>query len=606
MFRIIKAEIRKTFAKPGIFILTAILICVLFASALLYTPTVRDQKLVAIDESLDKQHPETVSVSAMYNDYYMSDSNTTASFDYNTKLGFDNEIANITKTINFYYYTYYSETEYGSTIDGTIYDSIIKVSNLYSDFENIKVCLNDYQGKCTGTNTDRETSRNNLKTAITKMQLDLVQIAKPQSTIIALVNEGVRKELNDDVLVKAYNYLNIGKNGNSSTDKAAFDNILAMNFTEKIKTALDSFEEFKPSQEVLDKALEYVEEVKVRSADFNAQIEEYATNNGSSKEATNRKEFNLLVTKNKLTISECKDIVELSIHYDALKGFSANQITKYSATKDVNIYELQENLTKNEYMFKNKSLALDYATPLSITQTSNDYANAFDFSYFALRLCLFIIIIYTVVLAASSIAGEQQAGTFKLLAIRPFSRNKLFMGKMLSTILMGFILLFISVIATFIAGVIKFGTVASLPVLIVFNAHSAFTMPVFGEYLIAILTMCYEIVFFVIMAYAISTIFKSNVGAVAVSIFIYFASLILNTIAPSATVLRFLPFTNINLFKYFGSSFLSTQASSFLFSVLTPTVILGSTFVFSLLMSGLFALLILGISLIVFNKRDLR
>ena len=155
MFRIIKAEIRKTFAKPGIFILTAILICVLFASALLYTPTVRDQKLVAIDESLDKQHPETVSVSAMYNDYYMSDSNTTASFDYNTKLGFDNEIANITKTINFYYYTYYSETEYGSTIDGTIYDSIIKVSNLYSDFENIKVCLNDYQGKCTGTNTDR-------------------------------------------------------------------------------------------------------------------------------------------------------------------------------------------------------------------------------------------------------------------------------------------------------------------------------------------------------------------------------------------------------------------------------------------------------------------
>ena len=613
MFRIIKAEIKKTFAKPGIFILTAVLICVLFASAMFYTPKVRDNNMVSL-ETKSSASTSSVRVKDMYDSFKSTkESSSSQGLDNNTEVGFNNEVDNIKKFVNFYYYTYYQDSEYGKTLDDSYLDeSIVTIADLNQDLKDIEKYLQEYEKKCTEPNDARVTARNNLKTAILNLQTDLTKVApgtnKPNSStkIVALIKEDARKELNDNVLLQAYKYLNIEDGKEFSLDKTAFDNLVKLQLVKKINDTLTQFVEFKPSQAVLDNCLSYVKETSERATDYAISVEEFYKQNSTSTEKDVKKEFNLIVTKYKLTIKECKDIVEQSIYFDALKDFSANEITKFTATQNIDKYSLQESLTKNEFMFNNKTFYFDYATPLSITQTSNDNANAYDFAYFALRLCLFIIIIYTVVLAAGSIAGEQQAGTFKLLAIRPFSRTKLFMGKLLSTILMGFILLLVSVVATFIAGLIKFGTAASLPVLIVFNATSAFTMPVFVEFLISLLTMCFEITFFVIMAYAISTIFKSNVGAVAISIFIYFASLILNTIAPTATVLRFLPFTNINLFKYFGSSFLSTQASSFLFAVLTPSVILGQTFVFSLLMSGLFALLILLISVIVFNKRDLR
>lgn len=598
MFRLIRAEIKKTFAKPGIFILTAILICVLFASALLYTPQVRDNNLVSLEIPNSKN-----TVKSMY-EYFKTSSGTTSEFDDNTEIGFNKKIDDVINLINKYYYAYYPESEYVSSLEDE-YNDLIKVDNLIKDANDIDEYLVAYGKVCQEASSIKVPARNNLREAVLKLQKDLIEIAKPSSMIIALINEDVKDDLNKNILIKMDNLLNITVQDNK-IDQSVFDEIVKNKYMEKINNSLSQFIEFKPAQEVLDRCLEYVSETRERVSVITNEIEDFYNLNQSSNEKEIIKEFNFLVSKFKLKVKNCYDIVTYTIHYDVLKNFPANQITTYSETKDVDIYQMKEDLTRNEYMFKNNTLPIDYATPLSITQTSNDKANAYDFSYFSLRLCLFIIIIYTVVLAASSIAGEQQAGTFKLLAIRPLSRNKLFLGKLLSTILTGFLLFFISIIATFVAGLIKFGTAASLPVLVIFNASTAVTMPVFVEFLIALLTMCFEIVFFVIIAYAISTIFKSNVGAVAVSIFIYFASLILNTIAPSATILRFLPFTNINLFKYFGSSFLSTQASSFLFSILTPTVILGSSFIFSLLLSGLFALIILIVSLIVFNKRDLR
>ena len=606
MFRIIRAELKKTFSRPGIFVLTAILIVVLFASAILYKPQARDNYLVSIESKIPSVKNPTVQ--NLY-DYFSSAKD---GFDDNTKAGFDKKFTDIQDVVDFYYFHYYKDTEYGSTIDESKYTTqlIVKVSDLVANSEQIKKDFKAYENVVLIPNSSsdsRTTERENLRNSIKSLQSKLVEISKNSSKIIALIEEDVRQELNDDVLVKADNILNNTQSG-WVNDVDAYEKIIESKMTEKIDDALSKFIEYKPSQEVLDHCLDYIEGAKEQTAVINDEINTFIDtgSNASSTDKSLRKDFNTLVTRYKLTVKECQNIIDDYIKYDVLKQFAPNDVQKYSAVADVNIYELQERLTKNQFMFENNSVEIDYATPLSITQTSNDTANAFDFAYFALRLCSFIIIIYLVVLSATSIAGEQQAGTFKLLAIRPFSRTKLFIGKMLSTILMGLILLMISSIATFIAGLIKFGTAFSLPVLMVFNASSAFTMSVGLEFLLMIGTMIFELVFFVIIAYAISTIFRSNVGAVAVSIFIYFATLILNTIAPTATFLRFLPFTNINLFKYFGSSFLSTQLTSFLFAVLTPSVILGSNFVFSLLISGIFAVVILVISLVVFNKRDLK
>ena len=60
MFRIIRAELKKTFSRPGIFVLTAILIVVLFASEILYKPQARDNYLVSIESKIPSVKNPTV------------------------------------------------------------------------------------------------------------------------------------------------------------------------------------------------------------------------------------------------------------------------------------------------------------------------------------------------------------------------------------------------------------------------------------------------------------------------------------------------------------------------------------------------------------------
>lgn len=192
----------------------------------------------------------------------------------------------------------------------------------------------------------------------------------------------------------------------------------------------------------------------------------------------------------------------------------------------------------------------------------------------------------------------------KLLAIRPFSRRKLLGGKVAATLLIGVLLIGVSAVATFVIGTVSF-SVSSLPVLAVFNATNAFVIRPLFLYLIAIFTLIIEMTFFALIALTISMLFRSTVGSVAISIMIYFGTLVLNTLSTKVPFLRFLPFTNIGLYKYFGSSFISTSGG-FLEAILTPSVVIGSNFFLSFSYVTAFIILLVVISFQVFRKRDIK
>lgn len=609
MLRIILAEIKKTFAKPGIFILTGILILVLFACSFLYQPTLKDNSIVSVEKQISQN--ADVSISAMYN--HFANPNASVSLDNITKNFYDQTVENYSEFIDFYYNLYYPESEYAlanpyDTSKHQLKDSLDESLNI------IKSAYETYYYDVTNSPGNNNTNRSKLEKAIQNFYSDVSNLEQNNNEhITILMSKGDYTRLLNSIK-QAYLFVS-EKNSNAYDHNKIIENLEKSNFINVCTNQLTKLEEFKPSQEVLDELVEYVKQTKERlgslldiadseNLSLYGQISTFALNNATSKEDSDKDTFNKLVTKVKLLTVELGEIIRFSIYIDGLSAYTPSQINSLSTFENFNYYQVKESLVKSKYLFDTNTYDFQYASSLSLNQTSNEYINAYDFATFALRLCAFIIIIYCVVLAAGSIAGEQQAGTLKLLAIRPYTRTTLFLGKMFATILVGFILISLSAIATFIAGAISYGA-ASAPVLLIFNASTAITMPVILEFLIMILTMFFEISFFVVISYGISTIFKSNVGAVAISIMIYFMSLVLNTLAASYSILRFLPFTNMNLFKYFGGSFLSTNGG-FLQAILTPSVVVGSDFFFSLLLSGIFAVAVLIATLVVFKKRDLK
>ena len=132
MFKIIKAEIKKTFAKQGIYILTGILIIVLFACALLYSPAKKDDPIDVLKVNIEKRcssDATKVTVNDIYN-FFKSD-NT-----YVSAQKLSEDVDNLENYVNFYYNLFYTE----SAVD----DSIVTFDTLVNKYENIKQAFSDY------------------------------------------------------------------------------------------------------------------------------------------------------------------------------------------------------------------------------------------------------------------------------------------------------------------------------------------------------------------------------------------------------------------------------------------------------------------------------
>jgi ABC-2 type transport system permease protein len=268
------------------------------------------------------------------------------------------------------------------------------------------------------------------------------------------------------------------------------------------------------------------------------------------------------------------------------------------------MYEQNETLSKNVYLFQNNKFSYEYANPFSVANPSNTSVNAFDFAYYTLELFSFIIIIYVIVLGAGMIAGEEANGTMKLLAMRPYKRYKIFLGKVFAALKVGLIFIVIGAIASFITGAYLYGTV-SLPILSVFNMEYVIISSPYLMFGVYLFTLFIEILFYTIIAVSISSIFKSYTGAVTISILIYFLSMILSFVA-GASFLKFVPLTHTNLFKYFGAAFSGNTSVAGLNSLLTPPILLGSDFIFSVSALSITMVVLLITALKIFSKRDLK
>lgn len=298
-------------------------------------------------------------------------------------------------------------------------------------------------------------------------------------------------------------------------------------------------------------------------------------------------------------------VIENSLYLEISSKYSDSQISNYVGFSDFNSYKFNENLTKYKFLLENDMVDNDIANMFSFNTASSSKVNAFDYMFFTLEIASVLIIAFTVVLGAGMIAKEYSEGTIKLLVMRPFRRNKIIFAKILATMFLAFIFVIVSTIITLITGCIIYGI--SFPaMLVIFNSSVAFTLPIWLVFIIYLASLMIKIWIFALLAIAISTIFKSYIAAVCISAGIYILNIILTFVSSGANWLKFNVFANLDIFKYFGGSFIAKGTENRNLTALFASPVFADTSIWlSVIIIGALALLLHIILFTVFKHRDI-
>ncbi|GIP36172.1 ABC transporter permease [Paenibacillus sp. J2TS4] len=236
--------------------------------------------------------------------------------------------------------------------------------------------------------------------------------------------------------------------------------------------------------------------------------------------------------------------------------------------------ELRNELAINEYRLEHNYPPMDEAT---LWGTVEGYT-----------LLIPLITLFTVIIAADSVAREYSWGTMKLLLVRPVTRSRILLAKYLSALMFALIMLALLFISSMLIGGIQFGFGGAVP------PHLSVVDGVVREsstllYLLQVYGLkSVHLLMIVTFAFMISTLFKSGSLATALSIILMFTGNAIVLFFSKYSWVKYLLFTHTNLIPY-------TQGGA-------PME--GLTLGFSLAILALYYVLFISLAWLVFNKRD--
>lgn len=206
-----------------------------------------------------------------------------------------------------------------------------------------------------------------------------------------------------------------------------------------------------------------------------------------------------------------------------------------------------------------------------------------------------IIVMVVVIVAGVSISEEFNKGTVKLLLVRPYSRTKILISKLIAV----FITMLITTIAIFIlqfiiGGIVYgFGTYMMNVVQFDFTTNSIVTLNIFAY--LGLIFICKLPIFILIgtLAFALSTLFLNSPLAVALPILGYMGSDVINMIALSY---------KWDWIKYFVTP--NWDLSQYLFGG-TP-MFSGISIEFSITICAIYFVIMLAASIVSFKKRNIK
>lgn len=206
-----------------------------------------------------------------------------------------------------------------------------------------------------------------------------------------------------------------------------------------------------------------------------------------------------------------------------------------------------------------------------------------------------IIVMIVVIVAGVSISEEFNKGTVKLLLVRPYSRTKILISKLIAVFITMLITTATILLLQFIIGgiVYGFGTYMMNVVQFDFTTNSIVTLNIFAY--LGLIFICKLPIFILIgtLAFALSTLFLNSPLAVALPILGYMGSDVINMIAISY---------KWDWVKYFVTP--NWDLSQYLFSG-TP-MFSGISIEFSITICAIYFVIMLVASIVSFKKRNIK
>ena len=206
-----------------------------------------------------------------------------------------------------------------------------------------------------------------------------------------------------------------------------------------------------------------------------------------------------------------------------------------------------------------------------------------------------IIVMIVVIVAGVSISEEFNKGTVKLLLVRPYSRTKILISKLIAVFITMLITTATILLLQFIIGgiVYGFGTYMMNVVQFDFTNNSIVTLNIFAY--LGLIFVCKLPIFILIgtLAFALSTLFLNSPLAVALPILGYMGSDMINMIAISY---------KWDWVKYFVTP--NWDLSQYLFGG-TP-MFSGISIEFSITICAIYFVIMLVVSIVSFKKRNIK
>ncbi len=273
------------------------------------------------------------------------------------------------------------------------------------------------------------------------------------------------------------------------------------------------------------------------------------------------------------------------------------EMQQYVGFTNYSSYELRQNANLYKYLLENNLFDYDFLTPFSYNTNSGQESNAFDFVIYSMQAISFIIAIFAIFIASGTVANEQNIGTMKMLAIRPYSRSKIITAKLFSVIKFMLLMLIISFVSTFAVGYFSYG-VTQTQSLLVFNAENVFILNSFLALGLYFVSLFLNMTFYITIALMISVMARSSTVAIILSILIYGLSLFGNLFFFKAPWFVYLPIAHLDIFRFFGSKANTGNLFNFTFP-------LNSNFFVSLIYLGSTLLISYLLTISIFKKRNI-
>ena len=547
MFKIISAELKKSVSKIGIFILSIFLAIILILGVFIYNPS---------PSTSTKFTLEGTDITSKYSDFYKTNGR---------KIKADRDIEIAIELIE-----NYSVTQSGNSINYEQY-----IDNAYEKFT---TNFNTYRNSSSNSATEAQITsyRNNLISSLDSLAIAINNgVNKAQAGSYVLLS--TKTNYNDflDYIDDSKNLLKL------SVEKAQIANIckdFTDNYKNRIEKCLDNFIYPSLSEKISNTYTKISTDSKYtllnqRLTNIEAEIQELFKQASIDKliNLNSKEEIDILANKYVDTTKTYVNLIKYELISNALSVVEEKDQHDLIFLSNESKFNINSLKIQYSYLFDNNKELTEFAKPLAIGQTSNTETSAYDYSYFVLKLFSFIIIVYAIMTACHSIAGEIKEGSMRYLAIRPISRTKLLFGKLFSILIMSTIMIIFSTIISLLVGGAVYGF-NSLNILTIFNGSTAITLHPILMILLYVASLILELFVYASIAMFMSCLIKSDLLSVTLMLVLYLANILLPIFfAGSNSWLMFYPFSHISLFALFGSSVFEVP-NSFLVQLLGTKV----------------------------------